>query len=322
MNKEKIGQIYKITNIINNKIYIGQSKYNGQLRYIEHMQKAYYNPSQSVFYTEIVRYGKDAFKLEILETNVPEKDLLKRERYYIKKTKADDGKNYNINTDAKKNNDNKDKIRKHKYDIYKDLKENKLSYEELSEKYECSVAFLKDVNLGKDMVDNHLNDYPLRPIEYNKYLLTQEELKEIYKRLEEGSTLTDIANKFNVSVQAVGYINSGRNYYDDNRKYPINPNIPSTSNIVNGNKEIIVFVINCLKQNILYSDISIMIKTIFNEDWSPVVISSIDKGARKFDKTIFDELEIKSFPIRKRRLKRKESSKLSNDIISRYGLPV
>ena len=56
------------------------------------------------------------------------------------------------------------------------------------------------------------------------------ELKEIYKRLEEGSTLTDIANKFNVSVQAVGYINSGRNYYDDNRKYPINPNIPIIAN--------------------------------------------------------------------------------------------
>ena len=75
-----MGQIYKITNILNGLAYIGQTKYKAIDRYNAHMN-TYKNTK---FYNSIHKYGQENFKLEILEDNIPIEKLDELEIYYIK----------------------------------------------------------------------------------------------------------------------------------------------------------------------------------------------------------------------------------------------
>lgn len=83
--------IYKITNLINNKIYIGQSlnielRYNAHINYaLNKLSKEYNTP----IHNAIRYYGKNNFKLEILEL-CSAQELDKREKYYISFYKATD----------------------------------------------------------------------------------------------------------------------------------------------------------------------------------------------------------------------------------------
>lgn len=74
-----MGQIYKITNILNGLVYIGQTKYKAIDRYNAHMN-TYKNTK---FYNSIHKYGQENFKLEILEDNVPNDKLDELEIHYI-----------------------------------------------------------------------------------------------------------------------------------------------------------------------------------------------------------------------------------------------
>lgn len=70
--------IYKITNLINNKSYIGQS-IRIENRFKDHCKKS----STSLISRAIQKYGKENFSFEILEICLPEQ-LDEREQYWIK----------------------------------------------------------------------------------------------------------------------------------------------------------------------------------------------------------------------------------------------
>lgn len=74
-----MGQIYKITNILNGQVYIGQTKYKAIDRYNAHMN-TYKNTK---FYNSIHKYGPENFVLEILEDDVANEDLDELEIKYI-----------------------------------------------------------------------------------------------------------------------------------------------------------------------------------------------------------------------------------------------
>lgn len=80
--------IYKITNKINNKIYIGQSK-NIEQRWKEHVRhsKDKYSRNKPYIHSAINKYGKDNFKFEVLEECKFE-ELDEREKYYIAEYKS------------------------------------------------------------------------------------------------------------------------------------------------------------------------------------------------------------------------------------------
>jgi len=81
--------IYKTTNLINNKIYVGKDSYNDPS----------YIGSGVLIKKDIRKYGKKNFKKEIIEKCETQLDLSKREIYWIKKlnsTNLDIG--YNLNT--------------------------------------------------------------------------------------------------------------------------------------------------------------------------------------------------------------------------------
>ncbi len=78
-----MGYIYKITNMVNNKIYIGQTVKTVEKRFIQHKNnsnKEYF--SQIVLYKAFNKYGMENFKCEEIE-EVPNDKLDEREKYWI-----------------------------------------------------------------------------------------------------------------------------------------------------------------------------------------------------------------------------------------------
>ena len=92
--------IYKITNKVNNKIYIGCSK-NIKKRWIDHKNNSH-NPNDKCyntkFYKAMRKYGVENFEHEILE-ECSEDILFEREIFYIDSfNSTDDSIGYNIST--------------------------------------------------------------------------------------------------------------------------------------------------------------------------------------------------------------------------------
>ena len=76
--------IYKITNLVNNKIYIGQS-INIKRRFEEHHYKPFYQKGDEYnipLYRAIRKYGVDNFNFEVIEECLPE-ELNDKEQYWI-----------------------------------------------------------------------------------------------------------------------------------------------------------------------------------------------------------------------------------------------
>ena len=80
--------IYKITNKINNKIYIGKTTHTVQYRWNQHTSASFTDKNKLdynyLLHKAIRKYGKENFSLEILEEVEDEKVLSEKEMYYIK----------------------------------------------------------------------------------------------------------------------------------------------------------------------------------------------------------------------------------------------
>lgn len=79
-----MGVIYKVTNKINNKIYIGQTRITEPQRWQQHIWHAYNDPEGDcvALCNAIKKYGRESFSREILET-LPNENLDEREAYWI-----------------------------------------------------------------------------------------------------------------------------------------------------------------------------------------------------------------------------------------------
>lgn len=84
--------IYKITNIQNGKIYVGQSN-NIKRRWREHLSLT--STAHSAIRESIKKYGKESFIFEVLE-ECPVELLNERETYWIRELKSF-GEGYNLN---------------------------------------------------------------------------------------------------------------------------------------------------------------------------------------------------------------------------------
>lgn len=73
--------LYKITNLLNNKVYIGVTNRDPMIRFLEHKRKS----STSFISKAIQADGIENFSFEVLISNINEKDIDKLECEYIKK---------------------------------------------------------------------------------------------------------------------------------------------------------------------------------------------------------------------------------------------
>lgn len=139
--------IYKITNKINNHSYIGQSV-NIEKRWIAH-KNVWKNQSEHTYqyplYRAIRKYGLENFDFSILEEcNFSELD--DREKYWIKfYDTVKNGYNQTIGGLGSFKKLNNLKL----LSITNDIKNSKLSFKEISEKYNISYEMVTGINTGR-----------------------------------------------------------------------------------------------------------------------------------------------------------------------------
>ena len=147
--------VYKIENLINGKIYIGQSIH------IERRWKEHCIPSsKSLIGKAIKKYGKENFSFQVLNECAQE-NLDELEEYYISKYNSITPNGYNIETAAKGKTSFSFYDIKIFSDIVNDIVNSELTLTAIAEKYDLSRRTVQRINHGevhyqKDFV------YPLR----------------------------------------------------------------------------------------------------------------------------------------------------------------
>jgi group I intron endonuclease len=78
------GVIYKATNKVNGKVYIGQTVCDFHKRKLKHFSKSNEEKPTMYFHRALKKYGKDSFKWEVIENCDSKKELDDMEFHYIK----------------------------------------------------------------------------------------------------------------------------------------------------------------------------------------------------------------------------------------------
>lgn len=216
--------IYKIENLLNHKIYIGQSIHI-ETRWAEHCRPS----AHSLIGQAIQKYGKENFSFQILEETSDLSKLNNLEAKYIADFDSVVPKGYNIviSDDQQHHQFNKysqDAFR----EIILDIKESALTFNEIALKYGLDVSMIYYLNRGDyHTLPNEI--YPLRPVKdfskrsvhcidcgieiskgatrcvkcYNLYRQRNYPAREDLKNLIRTTPFTKIGKMFNVSDNAV-----------------------------------------------------------------------------------------------------------------------
>lgn len=155
--------IYKITNIISNKVYIGQS-INIEKRWSAHRTRPFNTKStqyNSPLYRAIRKYGLSAFTFEVIEECLPSL-LDQKEQFYIQLYKSNDlNFGYNL-TAGGQTATTTSKISKMELEaIYNLLLQTNLTEEEIALRFNVSQRFISGINLGQYHIIPGFT-YPLR----------------------------------------------------------------------------------------------------------------------------------------------------------------
>lgn len=154
--------IYKIENLINHKVYIGQSIHI-ERRWSEHCR----NSQKSLIAKAIKKYGKENFQFQILEY-VENVELLNNlEVFYICKYNSLVPNGYNIVT---KDNKEHHRFTAYNYNVFQsiiyDIKYSSLSFLDISQKYNLDCSTIYYINRG-DIHKIFGEKYPLRELIIN-----------------------------------------------------------------------------------------------------------------------------------------------------------
>ena len=191
------GFIYKITNKLNNKVYIGQTIQKPIERFYQHCaKKCDKYILNMVIHKAIFKYGKDNFTFEVIE-EVPKQQLNEREEYWIKY--------YNSYTDGYNSTKGGQKGNK----PFKNI-DNKAIIEQYQQGKSLRTIG-KMFNIDKATVKSILirNNIKLRTT--RTYKLSQEDRANIILDIKQGLSRNTIVSKWNISKSYLSQlINSQR----------------------------------------------------------------------------------------------------------------
>lgn len=213
--------IYIIRNDINDKVYIGQSV-NAEERFAKHCSDSKLKRDNMIIHEAMRKYGTEHFSLEILESQVS--DFNAREIYWIEYYNSIQPNGYNINIGGEgvgsgiNHPSSSFKSKEILDELYRDLKENKISMKNLAEKYNVSETTISTINTGKYYYDDTLT-YPIRPpLQYSEEMCKQLAYSLKY---EQEKSLQEIAQEFNIDYSQLVEFNNGRTHYKDWLSYPL-----------------------------------------------------------------------------------------------------
>ena len=191
------GFIYKITNKLNNKVYIGQTIQKPIERFYQHCaKKCDKYILNMVIHKAIFKYGKENFTFEVIE-EVPKQQLNEREEYWIKY--------YNSYTDGYNSTKGGQKGNK----PFKNI-DNKVIIEQYQQGKSLRTIG-KMFNIDKATVKSILirNNIKLRTT--RTYKLSQEDRANIILDIKQGLSRNTIVSKWNISKSYLSQlINSQR----------------------------------------------------------------------------------------------------------------
>ena len=88
--------IYKVTNLVNNKIYVGKTINTLRYRKTTHQSDAKNRKHNCIFHKAIRKYGEENFVWEIIDEVLFAESLIELEKYYIKKFESKMPSGYNM----------------------------------------------------------------------------------------------------------------------------------------------------------------------------------------------------------------------------------
>ena len=214
--------IYKITNAINGKMYIGQTN-NITRRFTEHKNKDYGSDQNKILYKAFDKYGLENFVFEVIEET---ENYNEREQYWIRElnTLTPHGYNMTLGGDNPPVFHGEDHHNcSHLTEIIKVIKyllqNSTISTKEIAKITNYNVSSINRINNGEIWFDK-AEVYPLR--KENTLQNKQERgLMIINDLLNTTLTQKEIAKKYGVSRTAVTAINNGANLKQPNLTYPL-----------------------------------------------------------------------------------------------------
>ena len=229
--------IYKFTNKINGKTYIGQTN-NIQKRYNGHKSVSFNKNSSDYnlpFHCAIRKYGIENFDYEVLEEideNESQEFVDEREIFFINEFKSlKDENGYNVTLGGqgfrRKPLTFEECLQKSKLFTKEEILDiqNRLINDEEFEDIEAFYAprlkhsFLGNINCGWNFKNPDL-DYPLKKHAKSKF--SQKQIQAIKARIKEDISYSQIAKEFGIkSLGFISGINSGRYFFDKHDTYPL-----------------------------------------------------------------------------------------------------
>ena len=238
--------IYKATNKVNGKSYIGMTSYTLEFRKRDHYNCAMRHAFHSVFHHAIRKYGFDAFTWEEIDNAMFYDDLQEKEKYWIKHYDTyNNGYNLTIGGEGVTGADRRGEksstallTDQQALEIIKLLIDGEMSEKEIAEIYNVSIGIISRINSGKTYSHLYEGDCPAKagrkPVErilkgeqIGGSILTQEQVVEIRRLLSVGLTIKEIAKIMGVKRATIVNVRCGTSWswlktpYDD--KIPRQP---------------------------------------------------------------------------------------------------
>lgn len=213
--------IYKITNIINNKSYIGQT-IDIERRFKEHCYN-YQKDYISLINQAIKKYGKENFKIEELYFGT---DYNNKEKEYIKFYNTLVPNGYNIQKGGEEppryNGEDHPESTitwEQANKIQTLLKEKYLTMTKIAEITGTTKDVIRHINEGNTWKNKNIN-YPIRNWAAN--VIQEDDIdKIIYMLKNTNKTQKEIAEEIGCKRSCITMINNGKNHKRENEKYPI-----------------------------------------------------------------------------------------------------
>lgn len=158
--------IYKITNLKNGKVYIGQSR-QIEKRFQQHRNKSKFLEEDkwySPLYIDMYSFGIENFSFEVIEECTIE-ELNEKEEYWIKYYNSqEDGYNITSGGDCT-GKSSSDDVK----NIIKLLQEKLLSVDDIAALYDVSGVTIRAINRGEEFYNSNIQ-YPIRTYNDNLYI--------------------------------------------------------------------------------------------------------------------------------------------------------
>ena len=214
--------IYKITNLINGKCYIGQTT-DSKRRFSEHKAKSYGSEKNKVLYYAFDKYGLNNFSFEVIEEQI--ENYNEREKYWIRyydsfengynQTEGGEEPPLNIG----ENSPFATHTQKEVDYVFDQILNTSKQLKEIAKETGYDYSTIKRIQAGTLWRKENLQ-YPLRKETGRKYQKERADMI-IEDLINTSLTQKQIAEKYGCARSTVTAINNGNNNHRKNLQYPL-----------------------------------------------------------------------------------------------------